>query len=614
MTERWRKKLGDLDKVGPSDDVFEHAKEGPMIREDAIPQPRPVTRVVTAIAAFLVFALGISVFVVPALRMGTGPGSAPMGMFPLWPAQTTEELEQLQAAADSGEAAWMLDPEQVAERFGRDVMGWGDIEVDEVPGQLCSSTLSMPSLASGATWSLEPYVGGCVDYVGPPPSSSATASVMFGQALRVYALTWCSGDVCLGDAERVTLYQPLEQGEGRIWTVWQAHAPGITLSATPGQTMHDQDTLSAGFGSRGGTPTLAFASCLATLASSDAVSASDSTDLGGIQIGLGIEIDVALASDNCTGPQAGYAMAVLADRSLASDGVLTSDPLAGGGTGLLGLTALPIVVVFPELEPETTAPASPTPSQEPSDTEWTTYTDPLGWTIDVPSEWLGDTFDREGYTGARFGSGDETYQDGISPIDRYFPDPGEVMVFVWHESGGTDIPRDDSAFPLDYANMDGYSGDFRADGLPFRILIKPGDGSETITPEQAVTVERMIESIRFEPWGIGETREGWTAVGEVLPSSTAEWITFEDEHYFATNLDGGRHLWGPTPTCPGASYEVREYGVAGVVCSDGTGGDWDFAGRPQDINTPGFDVELASYPAVRSWQGMLLVQFPQTQS
>ena len=54
--------------------------------------------------------------------------------------------------------------------------------------------------------------------------------------------------------------------------------------------------------------------------------------------------------------------------------------------------------------------------------------------------------------------------------------------------------------------------DFRAGGLPYSILVKPGKGSADITGAQAAIVERMVASIRFEPWKYGEIRDGFVSV------------------------------------------------------------------------------------------------------
>ena len=83
----------------------------------------------TGVAAFVVFALAIGVFAIPALRMNGQAGApAGVGLQPLWPARTTEDLERLQGTADAGEAAWATDPMAVAEQFGKHVMGWDQRE------------------------------------------------------------------------------------------------------------------------------------------------------------------------------------------------------------------------------------------------------------------------------------------------------------------------------------------------------------------------------------------------------------------------------------------------------------------------------------------------------
>ena len=111
MTERWRKKLEGIDGASPSDDVFERAKEGPMHSDEPLPGPRMSARVVTIVAAFVVFALAISVFAIPALRMNNTPaGRGIQGLMPLWPAQTSDQLEQT-AGGRTRHGRWALEPE-----------------------------------------------------------------------------------------------------------------------------------------------------------------------------------------------------------------------------------------------------------------------------------------------------------------------------------------------------------------------------------------------------------------------------------------------------------------------------------------------------------------------
>ena len=111
MTERWRKKLEGLDGASPSDDVFERAKQGPAHPDEALPGPRMSARLVTVIAAFVVFALAISVFAIPALRMNDTPAAGTsQGLMPLWPSQSSDQLQRLQEGADAGTADWALSP------------------------------------------------------------------------------------------------------------------------------------------------------------------------------------------------------------------------------------------------------------------------------------------------------------------------------------------------------------------------------------------------------------------------------------------------------------------------------------------------------------------------
>ena len=128
VTERWRKKLEDIDQVAPRDDVYERAKAGPTLPESRSPMQRTSTRVATAIAAFVVFALAISLFVVPTLRLQADSSALSAGgqLLPLWPARTVEQVQALQDEADAGRADWALDPRQVGTRFGQAVLSWPD--------------------------------------------------------------------------------------------------------------------------------------------------------------------------------------------------------------------------------------------------------------------------------------------------------------------------------------------------------------------------------------------------------------------------------------------------------------------------------------------------------
>jgi len=359
------------------------------------------------------------------------------------------------------------------------------------------------------------------------------------------------------------------------------------LSVSPGQVVHDGSSVSAGFVTdRGLVPTLGYGSCGQSEASSAYHSPYGSS-------GAGIQSDVHLTG-GCEGEQPGYVWAATSNVSLADTGGGIVDPFAGGRPALASITAAPVTMIFPASDAQTTAATSPTPEQSAPPTaepdQWTTFDSGLGFTMELPSEWGTTTLADEIVVNAP--EGDPYIQ--VNRVD--------------------DPPRDDSSFPLNFADYEGNNQPhFYGDGQTFIIQWLTGT-ADPLTPEQSAVVERIVESIRFEHWQVGDQRNGWTAVGKILPASSAEWmyaVTGDGENYIATNVDGVRSLFGPAPSaCVGPSFEVRSTGVAGVTCNDGTGGDWDFEGRPQPGNDPGFDVRLPGYPAVRSWDGQLLVRLP----
>ncbi len=361
MTERWRKKLEGIDGASPSDDVFERAKEGPMHSDDPLPGPRMSTRVITIVAAFLVFALAISVFAIPALRIGN------TGRRPGLCAAAVVAGADLRSAASScrrNPPTWALDPKQVAEHFAQEVMGWSGAFVGERWRAIFRRTLPArraipPRPIAGGTFSR----GLCVDRPLAPcwrsgsSSVSRTNSAGPSQTGRSGATSVfpCGPTAPTGRLphESVQVYQPLEQGDGQIWAVLQAQGQE-TLSVAPGQVVHDGSSVSAGFVmDRGLVPTLGYGSC----GQSEASSAYHSPGGSG---GAGIQSDVHLTG-GCEGEQPGYVWAATSNVSLADTGDGIVDPFAGGRPALASITAAPVTMIFPASTGETTASTSPTP-------------------------------------------------------------------------------------------------------------------------------------------------------------------------------------------------------------------------------------------------------------
>ena len=105
--------------------------------------------------------------------------------------------------------------------------------------------------------------------------------------------------------EVVVVYQPLEQGDGQIWAVLEARSPNVDLPLGAGQTVHDGASISAGFNTNLEEPTLGYAACDQSVASSTFHSP------GGA--GKGIEMAVSFpASASCSGQLPGYVWATFA--------------------------------------------------------------------------------------------------------------------------------------------------------------------------------------------------------------------------------------------------------------------------------------------------------------
>jgi hypothetical protein len=615
VTERWRKKLEGIDQVAPRDDVYERAKAGATLPESRSPMQRTSTRVATAIAAFVVFALAISLFAIPTLRLRDDSSALSAGgqLLPLWPARTVEQVQALQDEADAGHADWALDPRQVGTRFGQAVLGWPDAWAGGVssiaptcgvlqgtypntasPAIPCASAAGSNSLAGvpGADpgtdiASCDPAFLLCGQATGGD-LSSGPPSPFISLAVAV-----CDPSSChASPTETLELFQPIRTGDGRIWAVFEASSPSIDLAVSPGQTVREGSSISTGARIRTGAQ-FGFGVHIGASGSCSLNKATDvyhgplSTD--GLMTSAGSEIGTDFgpsSGTSCQQSEPGYVFAATSGKPIVRDGI-ASDPLQPGGASLYALSAVPITFEWPD---EVASPVPPTPATA---TGWTAYTDPLGFTIHVPSDW------------------------GITDVT------GELIVsapggdpYVQINRVPNDPLRDDSSFPLNYAAMaNDPQAHFRGGGQAFIIQWLTGDGSAP-TPEQAAQFDRITRSIAFPATTLGAVEGGWTAVDPIFPSASAEWVTYKltGDHYIAALTAGGaRTAFGPAPTCPGGggSYEVRETGVAGIACSNGTGGDWDFTtGEPKPGNSAGFDVPLHAWPALRSWDGWLLLQLP----
>jgi hypothetical protein len=527
LIERWRRKLAGIDQVGPSDDVFERAKAGPSLPERQSPMQRTSTRVVTAIAAFVVFALGISVFAIPALRLGGNPTISAGGQVqPLWP---WSSIDAVQAWRDDPQSIGSTSvdhfssPNEVATAFGRDVLGWTEVWAHEQgtpetypcpgPGPIPQPDVGFVS-PSGA-----PQLCSSVVYPGMsmPPTMVPYAPTTAPPAFRTFDLSTCPPDAACDYAfgppsASVVVFQPI--GSGGPWAVLEARNNYVGLSLAPGTVLHDGSTIYAsglipnqthavlGFHASstgcGETGTTGGFGSTNQEAGTDLVGGSAGTYARG-------QLDLKLSGqDPSCQQQGGYAFVVISDEPVS-----TTDPLAGlpSGAGVFAFSAVPLTFTFPTVAASSAPPSLDTST--PPQMAWTTYTNDLGWTIDVPRTW--DTTKLDGsdangdYDGAAFGSAPlEQYPGGPTTVGA---PSGEVLLILYQYvctaclGGGSQTAGDDVQFPLSIDDMDPVDGGsvltFRMNGSPFILSIRAGgDGP---TPEQTSILSRMVSSITFEP-------------------------------------------------------------------------------------------------------------------
>lgn len=423
-------------------------------------RPRLTKRIGIVVAAFLVFLLAIAAFAVPALRMGGDSGSTPDDVLPLWPSQSLDELASLQQRADDGNAEWALGPEGVVEQFGHEILGWKSVTV--YPAICDVSGSPLPEASS---------VGSGVAAVCLPPQSPAPDVPATGE-FRSFQIYFCDSGTprqCYDNGEVVGVFQPLGQGSGHIWAVSSAVYRKANLSVGAGQTVHSGADVHGDTTFNGYTPTLAFASCDQDAATSArVVSQASEADYITYRVDLTLHVDLE-ATTSCTGMQPGYVWFALDSFSYAADGRISTDPMRRqNGPPMIGLTVVPIVTVFPESGAVSTT--SPTTSSD-----WTTYADSLGWSVDVPPGWTVDAYP---------GSGAAFAGDGVNlSISRGGPE------------------GDDSHFPLDpaafYQKGGSIYGVFTNDGVPFTFLVL--EPQQSVDPAQRTLIDRMIQSISFAP-------------------------------------------------------------------------------------------------------------------
>jgi hypothetical protein len=395
-----------------------------------------------------------------------------------------------------------------------------------------------------------------------------------------------------GPVETLTLYQPLEQGDGKVWAVLSANSKLAHVSVVAGQSVRSGANVGGTFNDA--NPALGYRSC----GTSDASSSYEQM-IPGDHISLDVRLP---ASAACEGAQPGYVWGAVGDPTLidtSNDGV-TRDPIADGSSCgadacLEGITAVPVVMTFPDVNVQQTDAAQPSvvgATQSPVADRWVPFTDDrVGWTMYVPSTWTSKAIANTPVTGLS-GTGQEFAGDGLT-VDVF---QGEALV----------IPRDDPSYPLDYDRLltqlnDGaLVGDLQGNGEPVSIRVTPEGGH--VTPEQEAVLRHMVASIAFPHLQPGD-RQGMVVAVED-PHQQDQWMQVANEWlilkqtsdgYVAlapvTCADGGLLThWDPSTTCPDSTQLAQ----------------WDAAGSPLPGNATGFQHPIDVHPVVRAWDGTLL--------
>jgi hypothetical protein len=272
--------------------------------------------------------------------------------------------------------------------------------------------------------------------------------------------------------------------------------------------------------------------------------------------------------------------------------VVSGDPFVGGQGPLLSLTAVPVTMVFPTSAEQAASPtASVSPTPDATSDQWVSYTDTMGFSLEMPASWGKTSVTDELVLSA----------PGGEPYIQITRVPNEGF-------------HDDSSFPLDYSTMASSSQPhFYGDGQAFIIQWLTGSAASPTDADVSI-FDRLTRSIAFEPWRPGDSRNGWTQAWDgvtKLPKTSPAWVSANDAFWIVTQSGDARLAYGPVEFCNGASTSVDEQaGTATIACANGANGTWDAQGNPAVGNWQGWSKKLDQHPAVVSWDGYLLLRLP----
>ncbi|GIU98552.1 MAG: hypothetical protein KatS3mg014_0168 [Actinomycetota bacterium] len=254
--------------------------------------------------------------------------------------------------------------------------------------------------------------------------------------------------------------------------------------------------------------------------------------------------------------------------------------------------------------------------------EPTRYTDPLGWSAEVPPGWhvlrFGGFNGRQQITGAAIGSvpldatPDGTYPDLADlPLDA-------AVVIVSHAEGGP-VPNaleDDSTFPLRWEDLQVIPGvdvrvlSFRAAGADLHLEVRIPSGASGETRDAA---RRIVGSIEPLPLHEGELLpSGYLVVraDRVAPIGSGAVLETARGPFLLVHAPGGYYALG-LPADAAGSFQWDEEAREVVWTQDGeVVARYEREGRPVSA-PPGADLApLEIHPVVRAFDGEHLLLHP----
>ena len=580
----WKERLTSFDRLDPDDEVYRRAQHGPRGPEVA-PGPSVGRRVAAGITAFAVFGAA-AIFAWSAFKgtdddqLGEPPPVVELGSEGtiLWPERTLAELEQAQADADASRAQtrWRLNAPEVARKFANRVLGWPTetFELTVAEGQDDGVTVAR----------LERPIAECPT---PAPGES-------------------SPDICYPGIEELRLVQPLVEGEGGIWAVSSVSSPSLSVEAQVGQVIQNGASVGVAAEIPEGLKAIA-GTGIGEFDSEPSCSGGKGTRL---QSGAS-SVSVSVPSDResgmgCGERTHGYIYVSSASWRLGPN----ADPLMGDSSRYVALTAVPISIAIPENSPGEGL---------------TTYTDQLGWSVDLPIEWTITPIrsqDRVSYNGASFSpvpanSDPNAVTPGPIPL-------GSVEVVITHRAGGPapDITSDDSTLPLDLDEIG--CGDLerrlvcggivRGNGTDYSVEIRRG---EDASPDAVEAASAIVRSLRFPALEPGDQSNGWLALGPAdrYPEGKgrAVYAGGRLQVVYVMSGPGGTYVLDLEPETCGEGQNMtwdQQASQVWIQCPGYTGtGDvrYDRDGSPDPSNGPEFARALRSYPVITAWDGSLLV-------